>query len=162
MRQILWERGLWTPEETLTLEGARESLRACEDFRGEQSALIQLLADREHVLLMSSKAHPEVAGKGIEYSWGKAKREFRRLNDCVAKHLHANVMAAFEHLDIERVRRFARKTREYMRGYARLHSLFGFGEDEKMEGFFAVEKFVRECKTHRCALDQDYAFVDAA
>ena len=49
-----------------------------------------------------------------------------------------------------------------MRGYARLHSLFGFGEDEKMEGFFAVQKFVRKCKTHRCTLDQDYAFVDAA
>ena len=75
---------------------------------------------------------------------GKAKREFRRLNDCVAKHLHANVLAAFEYLDIGRVRRFARKTREYMRGYARLHSLFGFGEDDTLEGFFAVEKFVRE------------------
>ena len=49
---------------------------------------------------MSTKAHPEVAGKGIEYPSGKAKREFRLLKDCVAKHLHANVLAVFEYLDI--------------------------------------------------------------
>ena len=49
-----------------------------------------------------------------------------------------------------------------MRGYARIHRLFGFREDEKMEGFFAVEKFVRDCKTHRRTLDQFFAFVAAA
>ena len=121
----------------------------------------QLLADRSHVLLMSPKAHPEVAGKGIAYSSGKAKRDFRRLNDCVAKRLHADVLAAIEYVDIERVRCFAKKTREYMRGYARLHNLFGFGEDDKMERFFAVEKFVRECNTHS-TLDQDSSSVDTA
>ena len=26
------------------------------------------------------------------------------------------------------------------------------------EGMAAVDKFVKECKTHRCILDQDYAF----
>ena len=76
------------------MKGARKRLRACEDFREEQSALGNLLADRSHVLLMSLKAHPEVAGKGIEYFWGKAKREFHPLNNCDAKHLHANVLAA--------------------------------------------------------------------
>ena len=47
-----------------------------------------------------------------------------------------------------------------MRGYVRLHRLFG--EDKKVEEFFGVEKFVRGCKTHRCTLDQDFAFVGAA
>ena len=68
-------------------------------------------------------------------------RDFRQLNDCVPKHLHANVLKAFECLDLARVCRFARKTREYMRGYARMHMLFGYGEDDKIEGFSAVEKF---------------------
>ena len=80
LRQILWERGLWTEEEEkkekLTLEGARNRLRACEDFHREQSALGHLLADRGHVLLMSPKAHPEVAGKGIEYSWERRRGNF--------------------------------------------------------------------------------------
>lgn len=111
-----------------------------------------------HILLMSPKGHPELAGKGIEYSWGKSKREFRQLNDCVPKHLHENVLKAFEYLDLARVCRFARKTREYMRAYARMHMLFGYGVEDKVEGFAAVQKFVKGCKTHRCTLDQDYAF----
>ncbi len=27
------------------------------------------------------RCHPELAGRGIEYCWGKAKLEFRRNND---------------------------------------------------------------------------------
>ena len=46
-----------------------------------------------------------------------------------------------------------------MRGYARMHGLLGYGADSKLEGFAAVEKFVRTCKTHRSTLDQDYACV---
>ena len=46
-----------------------------------------------------------------------------------------------------------------MSGFARLHSLFGFGDDDKLEGFFVVQRFARE---YRCTLDQDYEFVDAA
>lgn len=159
LRQILWERGLWAPPEKLTLGVARERLQQCEDFQSEPSALGKLLLDRGHVLLMSPKAHPELAGKGIEYTWGKLKREFRRLNDCIARNLHDNVVKTFQYVGVGRVRRFARRTREYMRGYARMHGLLGYGADSKLEGFAAVEKFVKTCKTHRCTLDQDYAYV---
>ena len=104
----------------------------------------------------------ELAGKGIEYSWGKAKRDFRQHNDCVPKNLHKNVQKSFESLPLGRVRKFARKTREYMRAYAKSHMLFGATEADKLEGYHAVKKFVKASKTHRCTLDQDYAFVGTA
>ena len=57
-------------------------------------------------------------------------------------------------------RRFTRKTREYMRAYAREAGLFGWvGEGERLVGHAAIEKFVKTAKTHRCTLDQDWAFV---
>jgi hypothetical protein len=40
------------------------------------------------------------------------------------------------------------------------HKLFGYmdADAEANEGFASVDKFVKECKTHRCFLDQEYAF----
>lgn len=32
---------------------------------------------RCHCLLLFHKCHPEIAGVGVEYSWGKSKMEFR-------------------------------------------------------------------------------------
>ena len=160
LRQILWERGLWQPGEKLTLEEGRARLRLCADFANEPTALQHLLAERGHLLVMTPKAHPELAGKGIEYSWGKAKRDFRQHNDCVAANLHANVEEAFKSLDLPRVWRFARRTREWARAYARQHKLFGYtdADAEATKGFASVDKFIKECKTHRCVLDQEWAF----
>ena len=36
-----------------------------------------------------------------------------------------------------------RVRREYKRAYARVNGLFGHGEEEKLKGFAAVEKFVK-------------------
>jgi hypothetical protein len=164
IRQVLWERGLWDPngEPKLSKADAAKRLRLCEDFATEQTELQRVFTNRGHILLLSPKAHPELAGKGIEYSWGKAKRDFRQHNDCVAKNLHENVQKSFESLPLGRVRKFARKTREYMRAYAKSHMLFGATEADKLEGYDAVKKFVKGSKTHRCTLDQDYAFVGTA
>ena len=160
LRQILWERGLWQPPEKLSLDEGRARLKLCGDFANEPTALQHLLAERGHLLVMTPKAHPKLAGKGIEYSWGKAKRDFRQVNDCVAAHLRANVEEAFKSLDLPRVRRFARMTREWVRAYARQHGVCGYEDgDARLEhGFASVDKFVKGCKTHRCVLDQDYAF----
>ena len=57
-----------------------------------------LLMDRGHVLLMSPKAHPELAGKGIEYTLGKFKREVRRLNDSIARNLLDSVVKTFQYV----------------------------------------------------------------
>ena len=112
-------------------------------------------------MVMSPKGHPELAGMGIEYSWGKAKREFRQKNDLQPKHLHDNICRALstdDVLPLDRVRRFARKTREYKRAYAMMHGLFGYTADVALASFKAVEKFVKHSKCHRCILDQDFAF----
>ena len=142
------------------MDEGRARLKLCADFANEPTALQHLLAERGHLLVMTPKAHPELAGKGIEYSWGKAKRDFRQHNDCVAANLHANVEEAFKSLDLPRVWRFARRTREWARAYARQHGVCGYedGDARLEEGFASVDKFVKECRTHRCVLDQEYAF----
>jgi len=63
-------------------------------------------------------------------------------------------------LDVLRVRRFARKTREYKRAYIMMHGLFGQDSAaQKVVGHRGVEKFAKRAKTHRSAYDQDRAFV---
>jgi hypothetical protein len=108
---------------------------------------------------MSPKGHPEIAGLGIEYSWGKSKMEYRRLNDCVPKHMHANILESFEFLTLERVRKYARKTREYKRAYRIKHGQQSCTTAESLEGFAAVQKFVKHSASHRCTLDQDLTFL---
>lgn len=105
---------------------------------------------------MSPKGHPEVAGMGIEYSWGKAKHAFRRLNNTVPKDLHENISAAFLELYLARVCRFARKCREYHRAYAMVHGLFGNSAATEEEIRFAhatVERMVKLARTHCSAMD---------
>ena len=52
------------------------------------------------------------------------------------------------------MRKFARKTREYMRAYARVHGLFGMtSEAEKLAGHAAVDKFVGKARSHRNIYD---------
>ena len=47
----------------------------------------ELVESCGHVLRMGVKGHPEMAGKGIEYCWGKSKQKFRRdVNDRVQAH----------------------------------------------------------------------------
>jgi hypothetical protein len=73
---------------------------------------------RGHILILSPKCHPELAGCGVEYSWGKAKMTFRReTNDCVAKNLHCNIVEALKVVTLERVWKYERKTRDYRRMY---------------------------------------------
>ena len=104
---------------------------------------------------------PKRRREGLEYSWGKSKREFRQLNDRNPKHPRDNVLKAFKYLPLARVFRFARKPRTYMRAYARVHKLFGYTEEDAkgVHGFSQVERIRKHSKTHRCTMDkQDLAF----
>lgn len=149
MKQILWERGMH--EVGMKVPDMKLRLAACKDFAGEETALQKLFFDRGHLLIFTPKCHPEIAGCGIEYSWGYQKTIFRRDNDCVAKHLHANIVAAQApaNMTIERVRKFERKARDYRHAY----KLPG------TEAHWAVEKLRKVCKNHRCTMDQDSAFI---
>jgi len=106
-----WERGWHKPEGEGKMHGDKVAeddetkdrslslrfvLESCWDFANEKTALQELVESRGHILRMGVKGHPEMAGKGIEYCWGKAKQKFRRdVNDRVQAHLHANVVTCF-------------------------------------------------------------------
>ena len=67
------------------------------------------------LLILTPKCHPEIAGRGVEYAWGYSKLRFRQgFNDGVAKNLTVKVLKSIDRevLDINWIRKFARKARE--------------------------------------------------
>ena len=151
LKQILWERGLWS--DSLTLPTARLAMAECLDFTCEETALEQLAHQRGHLLRMTPKGHPELAGVGIEYSWGKAKYNFRKINDCDPKNFHNLVLQSLSDnvIDRARARKFARRARDYMRAYAT-------GVSKHVD----IEAQRKTYKTHRCAMDFDELFIRQA
>ena len=85
LKQIVWERGFWSASELripgyVKADEMRLKLASCYDFATELSQM-QWVAEQIGVrVVMTPKAHPELAGQGIEYSWGYAKLCFRRMN----------------------------------------------------------------------------------
>eukprot|EP00733_Pompholyxophrys_punicea_P000443 Pompholyxophrys_punicea_v1_NODE_122_length_3354_cov_5.345862.p1 type:complete len:471 gc:universal NODE_122_length_3354_cov_5.345862:1263-2675(+) len=158
-RQILWERGLWKPG--MTGDHKQESLNidfvlgSCEDFKEEKGALQEIVESRGHILLMSPKCHPEIAGVGIEYAWGISKLNFRwHINDEVPAHLHANICRSLspEIVSIGRVRNYARRTRDY--GHVYLAQ-----SDQLENGFEGIEKMRKQHKCHRSVFDMDMKYI---
>lgn len=125
-------------------------MSACFDFKNEKTALENLTFGKGHLLRMTPKGHPEMAGVGIEYSWGKSKQHYRRNNSLDPKLFHSEVLGALSSgvLFLERVRKFARRARNYMRAYKGGNRTFD-----------AVEKQCRLFKVHRSALDFDTGFI---
>ena len=132
---------------------AHHVLANCWDFANETTALMEKLRARGHILLMCVKCHPELAGVGIENTWGKSAIHFRRNNDCIAKNLDANVQNSLhsDNLPLRTIRKFARKTRDYLRAYADPSGRTDtHGDVEKLRGTF---------KCHRGSLDFDFKFI---
>ena len=169
-RQVLWERGMLRPGAVGPEIAAR--LGACRDFRTEFTYIKKLVHDRGHILICSPKSHCEIAGVGVEYSWGMSKMHFRRTNDCDPAHLHDNVVKSLseEVLPLSRVRKYARRTRDFKRAYRHLEeSGEESGEAAAATAGEAVEgvlRFLRvnvtKVKTHRSALANDFAFLQAS
>ena len=127
LKQIAIERGLFSKEQLMLpvssplyvkMDDLRKAVGACTDFQNESSQLQHVAAQLGVSVIMTPKAHAELAGQGIEYSWGYAKLKFRQKNTTKdqAKKLHANVTNALSTIDcmtITRVRKFIRKAREY-------------------------------------------------
>ena len=86
-------------------------LANCWDFANETTALMEKLRARGHILLMCVKCHPELAGVGIENTWGKSAIHFRRNNDCIAKNLDANVQNSLhsDNLPLLTIRKFGKR-----------------------------------------------------
>jgi hypothetical protein len=180
VKQVLFERGLLDPammtkysitgkvvdgvlDERTNLRGI---LGRCEDFRHEVTAMAELMEALGHEMEQTPKKHPELAGCGVEYSWGKSKLFFRRNNDFNpnAKALEMRVLAALsvEVLTLARVRKFHRRANEYKRAYRDLESRLE-SASASTEGGVAhkdIEDMKKHVRAHRCTLDQDKSFID--
>ena len=160
---MLWERGWYVDGMSTTAKDPKMNidhvLGQLPDFKNECTALQHTVQKRGHILVLSPKFHPEVAGVGMEYSWGMSKLKFRReLNDEVPKNLHQNILASMcrqEILTLSRIRRFARRTRDYCRAYLKLEK-----DAAGIESKDSIEKMRKTCKAHRNIIDMEPGFID--
>ncbi len=138
--QILWERG-WINNENnkayhnYTITGKKnefnlpipetslKSLMAgCMDFEEEETMLQYMGIKMGVVVDRSPKCHAEIAGEGIEYSWGCMKNHYRRVlldkktgrenfiktvRECISEKI----------ITRDRVQQFSRHARHYVLGY---------------------------------------------
>ena len=99
---------------------------------------------------------------------GEEQLEFRRkINDCVASHLSRNVSRALDTekiLTLDRVRLYARKTRDYRRVYALIsedgEAIHSRNFDGK-EGYALIETMVKTRKAHRNIVDMEQRFLNS-
>jgi hypothetical protein len=144
----------------------RQILKGCEDFANETPQL-EFIAQKHlgAFIRLTPKCHPEIAGRGIEYAWGYAKLGFRcGINDAVASHLEENYLEenvkealSRELLTINRIRKFARKARDYKLTYSYLVALADGEDASAAKG--RIEHLTKLFKQHRSALDADYKFI---
>ena len=114
-------------------------------------------------LRLTPKCHPEIAGRGVEYSWGYGKLRFRRdFNDAIAKNLKSNVMNSLDRkvITVNRSRKFARKAREYKLTYSLL--IHNAGGEDATATKNEIEHITKLFKVHRSAIDSDYLFITKA
>jgi hypothetical protein len=139
----------------------RHILSLHEDFANEKPRLAKILEDTLGAFVrLTPKCHPELAGRGIEYAWGYSKLRYRRdINDAISSHLVENVKKALtrEILTTSRIRKYARKARDYKLTY--LFLLETTSEDDGTAGKFRIEHIKKMVKTHRSAIGADYSFI---
>ena len=137
-------------------------LSKCTDFKEEKTDIDQMCEelsskyDYSVNILFTPKFHCELAGEGIEYSWGASKRlyrreplhkkrqsgEFKRLvHECVSK------------VNINMVRRFSQKARNYMLTYLHLRAVKNNTRKDALEewNFVKNEKLHKVYSSHRDA-----------
>ena len=148
----------------------------CEDFEEEESLLQAMGREMGITVDRTPKCHCELAGEGIEYAWGCSKNFYRslHLNDkrgkenfrsCVEKSLSPEV------LTIARIRKFARRARQYICAYYMIYmeSKKNQAAADNTHLHFSdrttpvkLEQLVKKFKTHRCAMDFDSKFCKAS
>jgi hypothetical protein len=192
MLQIAWERGLLDLNqyciEDFSGKGKLDDcgniiqdtsldylLSKCTDFLEEKSLLQLNLTNLGAQCFHSPKFHCELAGEGIEYSWGFAKLAYRKLpkgqKNTIGKfHSQVQLCLSRDHLSISRVRLHSKRARDYMVTYF-IMSIEGEngtkGEISLNEmkpcavSASKIEQMRRTVKTHRAAIDFDKFFCKA-
>ena len=140
----------------------KKLMASCSDFLNERTLMEELVLERGHEFEKTPKCHPEVAGDGIEYDWGKSKHDFRELNDGVPANLRRNIVSSFDGLTRQRRFLFSRKARSYKRAYLALANGEGELDASGAAPFAEIERLARQFKTHRCALEFSRGFILAS
>ena len=145
LKQILWERGLWNP--TLHKNQMQMILSSLPDFQQEKIGIRKLLESRGHILIVSPKCHPKLAGSGIEYAWGIAEINFKNIsNKCpqnIKQHV-ANVLSP-DKLPLSSIWKYERKARDYIRLYEKCSKNL----EEGLPKYSEIEKLRQVEKTRR-------------
>ena len=186
MSQVLWERGFIKEGEKYTVNVEKDEfgvknynasmkylLGNCTNFHDEDS-LLQSMGKKMGVIIdRRPKCHAELAGEGIEYTWGFAKNYYRRqpLESKRKKEtFRALVRSCFsqDKCTIETIRKFSKRARDYIVAY---HLLTNKKDDVKHcavksendddRVVVKVERMRKEFKTHRCAMDFDTKFIES-
>ena len=102
-----------------------------------------------HILLLSEKYHAECVRQGIEYCFGRCKHWFKKHNRDSNAALKVLSAKAFTHdvVSVDYCRKCSRKNWDYHRSYR--------GKSTGLD----LERSVKLCKTHPCALDTDFMFI---
>jgi hypothetical protein len=159
LKQILWERGLW--KHSLQKNQMQLILASLPDFQQEKIGIQNLLESRGHILIVSPKCHPELAGSGIEYAWGIAEINFKNIQQKCSQNVkrHVEDVLSPEKLPLSSIWKYERKSRDYIRLYHKSSqinedNLLKYSDIEKLR---QVEKIRR---SHRSIFDieRDYLY----
>ena len=172
-RQLLWERGWISQDMTIpTADGEKKitaplsqnKLSVLPDYLIEESIFEEEVRKRGHVAILSPPCHPELAGNGIEWTWGFTKKHYRQSN---LKHgktkgfdkFVERVLASLKntpdgnYLPLQRIYRFGRRSRDYGRVYE---------GKEPFASKLDIERIRKVVKSHRSAYDgEGRTYVDA-
>lgn len=131
-----------------------EILRGCKDFKTEKTQMMYILNTLGVCLELTPKCHPEISGCGVEYGWSYSKLRFiMDFNAAIANNLKANVIKALDALVliINRIRKFASKSRELKLTYALLFHYIRESDDARA-GKDTIEHVINVFKAHRSAM----------
>ena len=146
-------------------------LSNCDDFKEEKCDLEHLTCELSArydcgcSILFSPKYHCEIAGEGIEYSWGCAKKLYRKKPLKIKRSREQFVTLvknSIGHVSPLMVNKFLMKARRYMIGYKHKklkEDDFNNGENEIKWSYDYNEKLHKIYKTHRDANAFDSKFI---
>ena len=146
-------------------------LNKCSDFKEEKCDLEHLCSELSFKygcqcsILFSPKFHCEIAGEGVEYSWGCAKKVYRK-NPLKNKRTRGQFVSLVKrcvgYITPLMVNRFSAKARRYMMGYKHkmLENDIDDGEHNIEWSYDYNEKIHKIYKTHRDPSSFDNKFIE--
>ncbi len=123
-------------------------MATCLDFAEEMTALHHVGSQLGVSVIITPKFHAELAGEGVEYSWGIAKGMYRRKPLISKKSKEAfkklvNDVTNREVLTTKTVRKLSRRARSYICAYYSLYESANRGDDTTKVSLPLIERIVK-------------------